>query len=160
MADLGDFDPSQHRPLTADDLQRRHRGTSDAPGSILTPRQRDYCYNQTDIEPQSQAERVIRSRIRKRTDFALDDMATLFDRLEARDLEATLGNIELTMLWRHAFAFLFRGYLANDDRIRAGYDGAQPTEDALEQMLAGSLADALYRRYDSESPVSVTVEIE
>lgn len=71
---------------------------TDKPAALLTPRQREYLTSRDDQLPSDDAERKIRSRIRKRVVASLSDLELAVTNLPDEDVEQIVSESDRTEL--------------------------------------------------------------
>lgn len=67
---------------------------ADRPQGLLNPRYRRYLLGESDIEPYTQSERDVRASIRQRLFHGLLDFALIYQFLEQRDIDQSIGNVD------------------------------------------------------------------
>ncbi len=88
-------DPVTMRTLAEEEVTLVRNRRTKTKSSLLTPKQRDYLLDRSDIEPKSAEERAIRNRIRERLKIAIFDMGIVGDNIEQRDLERAFNEPDL-----------------------------------------------------------------
>lgn len=67
---------------------------ADRPQGLLNPRYRRYLLGESDIEPHTQPERDVRASIRQRLFHGLLDFSLIYQFLEQRDVNQSIGNVD------------------------------------------------------------------
>lgn len=127
------------------------------PRGMLSESEREYLAGTGDVEPNSQQERNLRSRIRERLLNGLIDISLVLEQIEDRDLELVLDNImdrsveEAEEYYKGIDDLIGLTYLLCEHRARRGTEsksGGELFEQSLETGLRTALARLEVQLYD------------
>lgn len=154
----------------------------DRPGSILTGRLERFVKGEEPAPNRS----LYNKRVRRRIEYALVDLATLFEHLreeerrkifgphygeigdpavtygqlsEGQDQPSTDGSYAPAYLPK-AFAFFVWALNVNDDLIYPPFDERQPAFEGFEKVAAEGVKEYLFEKHDLLANVDVSIELD
>lgn len=128
-------------------------------GAILTPSQREYLRDKSDIEEESDRERMTRSRIRSRIRAGVQDFALVLERLDLEDVKKALETpaqdeiaVEDGLTSMIALVYLFYE--------EHGKPSWGTTEDLFAKRIEIAIETALNQVGESATTIDVNIEVD
>jgi hypothetical protein len=128
--------------------------------SLLTPKQRSYLRDESEIEPRSPEERSIRNRIRNRLLRGLYDLDLLSSNIQNRDLTKVFDSPDLLNSIKDVFSLVFDGLSSS---IYDEQEHEEPSDEVLDMyadFVEGGIEQLYRRRGFDVKEVEVSIEIE
>lgn len=127
-------------------------------GAILTPSQREYLRGKSDIEEESDRERMTRSRIRSRIRAGVQDFALVLERLDLEDIKKAFetpaqDEVEVEYGLESMIALVYLFYMDIDK------PGWVASEDLFEKRIESAIVLALNQVGESANNVDVGIEV-
>lgn len=127
--------------------------------SLLTPKQRDYILNSSDIDSKSPEERAVRRRIRERLIIGIRDLA-IAGGLEKRDLKTVFEEPDIFNQFDQAFGTLLLGASLGAQHEIQDTELNDKLIDMYEDLYEGGLENVYNRCGVVVNEVSVSIDID